>query len=144
MLIINITLVVTDRVTCHHPSYAPIFQKELSTFSLQSVLFKITTADWLVWKVVAEDTMFIKRAAQLANMSAGFTSPHLNFDCIIATPSGRVSSVVIGLRHPLSHLQGNVVPVLRSQGLQVDVLQEDLKSKIFEEKLLLVVAMLLG
>ncbi|KAJ8773060.1 hypothetical protein K2173_028237 [Erythroxylum novogranatense] len=143
---------------------------------------------FLLCKVAAEDATFIKRAAQLADKSAGFTSPHPNFGCIIATPSGKiagegflyaqgtkpaellavevagessrgstaylnmepgdchgdhtavsalvqagVSRVVIGIRHPLSHLQGNAVRALRSQGLQVDVLQEDLKSKIFEE-----------
>ncbi|KAJ8770259.1 hypothetical protein K2173_012701 [Erythroxylum novogranatense] len=134
-----------------------------------------------------KDATFIKRTAQLADLSAGFTSPYLNFSCIIATPSGKiagkgfpyaqgtkpvellvvkvvdksskgfiaylnmepgdchgdhtvvsalvqggVSRVVIGIRHPLSHLQGNAVRAQRSPGLQVDVLQKDLKSKIFE------------
>ncbi|KAF3452470.1 hypothetical protein FNV43_RR02903 [Rhamnella rubrinervis] len=34
---------------------------------------------------------FIRRAADLADMSAGFTSPHPNFGCVIATPSGRIA-----------------------------------------------------
>ncbi|XP_043805092.1 riboflavin biosynthesis protein PYRR, chloroplastic isoform X4 [Manihot esculenta] len=37
------------------------------------------------------------------------------------------------LWHPLKHLQGNAVRALRSQGLQVDVLGEDLQSKIIED-----------
>lgn len=37
------------------------------------------------------DAGFIRRAAELADKSAGFTSPHPNFGCIIATPSGTVA-----------------------------------------------------
>lgn len=38
----------------------------------------------------------------------------------------------MGIRHPLKHLRGNGIRELRSQGLQVDVLGEDLKSKTIE------------
>ncbi|XP_015875805.3 riboflavin biosynthesis protein PYRR, chloroplastic [Ziziphus jujuba] len=136
----------------------------------------------------ASHAAYIRRAAELADMSAGFTSPHPNFGCLIATPSGRVAGegflyaqgtkpaevlaveaagdsclgstaylnmepgdchgdhaavsalvqagirrVVVGIRHPLKHLRGNGIRELRSQGLQVDVLGEDLKSKTIEE-----------
>ncbi|GMN26089.1 hypothetical protein TIFTF001_001174 [Ficus carica] len=136
----------------------------------------------------ALDASFIRRAADLADLSAGFTSPHPNFGCLIATPSGSVAGegflyaqgtkpaeviaveaagdfcrrstaylnmepgdchgdhaavsalveagierVVVGIRHPLQHLRGNAVRALRSQGVRVDVLGEDLKSKIIEE-----------
>ncbi|KAG6737666.1 hypothetical protein POTOM_059194 [Populus tomentosa] len=134
------------------------------------------------------DAAYIKRAAQIADNSAGFTSPHPNFGCVIATPSGVVAGegylyaqgtkaaevlaveaagsfskgstaylnmepgdchgdqsavsalvqagitrVVVGIRHPLQHLHGNAIRSLRGQGLQVDVVGEDLKSKIMEE-----------
>ena len=39
----------------------------------------------------ARDAGFIRRAAELADLSAGFTSPHPNFGCVIATPSGSVA-----------------------------------------------------
>ncbi|XP_050242337.1 riboflavin biosynthesis protein PYRR, chloroplastic isoform X1 [Quercus robur] len=136
----------------------------------------------------ALEAAYIRRAAELADKSAGFTSPHPNFGCVIATSSGHVagegylyaqgtkpaelqaiesagewsrratayvnlepgdchgdhtavsalvqagiSRVVVGMRHPLQHLRGNAVRALRSQGVQVDVLGEDLKSKIIEE-----------
>lgn len=134
------------------------------------------------------DAAYIKRAAQIADNSAGFSSPHPNFGCVIATPSGIVAGegylyaqgtkaaevlaveaaggfskgstaylnmepgdchgdqsavsalvqagitrVVVGIRHPLQHLHGNAIRSLRGQGLQVDVVGEDLKSKIMEE-----------
>ncbi|XP_012085769.1 riboflavin biosynthesis protein PYRR, chloroplastic isoform X2 [Jatropha curcas] len=136
----------------------------------------------------SKDTAFIRRAAELADMSAGLSSPHPNFGCVITTASGNVAGegylyaqgtrpaevqaaeaaggwskgataylnmepgdchgdhtavsalveagitrVVVGIRHPLRHLQGNSIRALRSQGLQVDVLGEDLQSKIVEE-----------
>lgn len=40
--------------------------------------------------------------------------------------------MVIGLRHPLQHLRGNAIRAFRSQGLQVEVLGEDLNSKLIE------------
>ncbi|XP_050206455.1 riboflavin biosynthesis protein PYRR, chloroplastic isoform X2 [Mercurialis annua] len=134
------------------------------------------------------DAAFIKRAAELADKSSGFTSPHPNFGCVIATASGNVAGegflyaqgtkpaefqaveaagewskgataylnlepgdcdgdytaisslvqagitrVVVGIRNPLRHLQGNSIRALRNQGLQVDVLGEDLQSKIIED-----------
>nr|GMD99629.1 riboflavin biosynthesis protein PYRR, chloroplastic [Ipomoea batatas] len=141
------------------------------------------------------DASFIKRAAELADKSAGFTAPHPNFGCVITTADGGrggaatvgegylyaegttaaevqaveaagelcrgavaylnmepgdsgsdttavsaliqagISRVVIGIRHPLQHLRGSAIRALRSEGLQVDVLGEDLDSKIFEEAL---------
>ncbi|KAF4360218.1 hypothetical protein F8388_016750 [Cannabis sativa] len=135
----------------------------------------------------ARDAAYIQRAVELADMSAGFTSPHPNFGCVIATTSSTVAGegflyaqgtkpaevlaveaagercrtstaylnmepgdchgdhaavsalveagiarVVVGIRHPLQHLRGNAVRALRGQGVQVDVLGEDLKSKIIE------------
>ncbi|KAM7279590.1 hypothetical protein ACFE04_006724 [Oxalis oulophora] len=135
----------------------------------------------------SHDAVYIRRAAQLADKSAGFTSPHPNFGCVIATPNNVVGEgylyaqgtkpaeiqaveaaadscrgataylnmepgdchgdhtavsalvqagitrVVVGIRNPLQHLRGNAIRALRSQGLQVDVLGEDLQSKIMEE-----------
>ncbi|KAJ0014574.1 hypothetical protein Pint_21261 [Pistacia integerrima] len=130
----------------------------------------------------AQDAAYVRRAADLADKSAGFTSPHPNFGCVIATSTGKVAGegylyaqgtkpaevlaveaggewcrsataylnlepgdchgdhtaagitrVVVGIRNPLQHLRGNAVRALRSQGLQVHVLGEDLQSKIIEE-----------
>lgn len=39
----------------------------------------------------ANDAAFIRRAADLAEMSAGLTSPHPNFGCVIATSTGKVA-----------------------------------------------------
>jgi len=39
----------------------------------------------------ALDAGYIRRAALIADKSAGFTSPHPNFGCVIATPSGDVA-----------------------------------------------------
>lgn len=39
----------------------------------------------------AEDAAYIRRAADLADKSAGFTSPHANFGCVIATSTGKVA-----------------------------------------------------
>lgn len=38
----------------------------------------------------AFDSAYIKRAAEIADRSAGFTSPHPNFGCVIATAPGNV------------------------------------------------------
>ncbi|KAK0591791.1 hypothetical protein LWI29_008121 [Acer saccharum] len=136
----------------------------------------------------ADDAAYIRRAVDLSEKSAGFTSPHPNFGCVIATSTGKVAGegylyaqgtkpaevlaveaggercrgataylnlepgdchgdhtavsalvqagitrAVVGIRHPLQHLRGKAVCALRSQGLQVDVLGEDLQSKVMEE-----------
>lgn len=39
----------------------------------------------------AQDLSYIRRAADLSDKSAGFTSPHPNFGCVIATRSGEVA-----------------------------------------------------
>ncbi|KAF8402157.1 hypothetical protein HHK36_013109 [Tetracentron sinense] len=131
----------------------------------------------------------IRRAAEIADKSTGFTSPHPNFGCVIAmggnvigegylyaqgtkcaelqaVEAGRdmckgasayinmepgdchgdqtavsalvkagISRVVVGIRNPLPHLRGNAIRSLRSGGVQVDVLGEDLQSKMIEEAL---------
>ncbi|KAK4791033.1 hypothetical protein SAY86_031446 [Trapa natans] len=135
------------------------------------------------------EAKFIHRAVDLSDKSAGISSPHPNFGCVIATPGGNVvgegylyaqgtkpaevqavemagaeicrgataylnmepgdchgdhtaisalveagiARVVVGMRHPLQHLRGKAVRALRSQGVHVDVLGEDLHSKVIEE-----------
>jgi hypothetical protein len=39
---------------------------------------------------------------------------------------------VVGLRHPLKHLRGKAIQSLRNEGIQVDVVGEDLHSKLFK------------
>ncbi|XP_024626911.1 riboflavin biosynthesis protein PYRR, chloroplastic isoform X2 [Medicago truncatula] len=157
-----------------------------NTFSFSSIICKCKASNDT--HNHALDAGYIRRAALIADKSAGFTSPHPNFGCVIATPSGDVAGegylyaqgtspaevqavtsagercrgataylnmepgdcdgdntavsallqggvkrVVIGMRHPLQHFRGNAVRALRSQGLQVDLLGEDLTSKIIED-----------
>ncbi|KAL3838545.1 hypothetical protein ACJIZ3_023136 [Penstemon smallii] len=45
---------------------------------------------------LAFDAAFTKRAAELADKSAGFTAPHPNFGCVIATESADGERVVVG------------------------------------------------
>ncbi|GFQ00391.1 riboflavin biosynthesis protein pyrr chloroplastic [Phtheirospermum japonicum] len=45
---------------------------------------------------LAFDSAYIKRAAELADKSAGFTAPHPNFGCVIATTAGGGERVVVG------------------------------------------------
>ncbi|KAK6156465.1 hypothetical protein DH2020_010713 [Rehmannia glutinosa] len=45
---------------------------------------------------LAFDAEYIKRAAELADKSAGSTAPHPNFGCVIATTSGSGERVVLG------------------------------------------------
>lgn len=40
--------------------------------------------------------------------------------------------MVIGLRHPSKHLRGSAIQAFRSEGVQVDVLGEDLQSDVVE------------
>ncbi|KAK3157954.1 hypothetical protein QOZ80_2AG0130780 [Eleusine coracana subsp. coracana] len=145
----------------------------------------------------AHDALLLRRAADVADRSAGLTSPHPNFGCVIARPQletdsveawvvgegflyaqgttcaellaaqeagehargataylnlepgdcygdstavaslvqAGITRVVVGLRHPLNHLRGKAIQALRSEGIQVDVVGEDLQSKTFEEAL---------
>ncbi|KNA13894.1 hypothetical protein SOVF_112550 [Spinacia oleracea] len=134
------------------------------------------------------DAYYIKRAVELADKSAGFSSPHPNFGCIIeagrvvgegylyaqgttsaevqavqaagdwcrgataylnmecgdchgehtavsALVQARVKRVVVGMRHPSKHMRGNAIQALRSEGIRVDVLGEDLQSDVVQDAL---------
>ncbi|KAL0322295.1 UNVERIFIED_CONTAM: Riboflavin biosynthesis protein PYRR, chloroplastic [Sesamum calycinum] len=159
-----------------------------------SIVCRATPATSSSSSSLAFDAAYIKRAAELADKSAGFTAPHPNYGCVIATTSGNgervvvgegylyaqgttpaelqaveaagescrgataylnmepnhcladyvavsalvqagIARVVIGIRHPLPHLRGKAVRALRSEGLLVDVLGEDLQCKTVEEGL---------
>ncbi|KAG6409451.1 hypothetical protein SASPL_127490 [Salvia splendens] len=45
---------------------------------------------------LAFDAAYVKRAADLADKSAGFTAPHPNYGCVIAASSGNGEKVVVG------------------------------------------------
>jgi diaminohydroxyphosphoribosylaminopyrimidine deaminase/5-amino-6-(5-phosphoribosylamino)uracil reductase len=60
-----------------------------NTFSFSSIICKCKAS--LDNHSHALDAGYIRRAAHLADKSAGFTSPHPNFGCVIATPSGHVA-----------------------------------------------------
>ncbi|XP_008775896.2 riboflavin biosynthesis protein PYRR, chloroplastic [Phoenix dactylifera] len=137
----------------------------------------------------AQEAALVRRAAEVADLSAGFSAPHPNSGCLITmgwdvvgqgflyaqgtkcaelqavemagglargataylnlepddcygdrTPvsslvQAGISRVVVGLRHPLEHLRGKAIKSLRSEGVQVDVVGEDLNGKVFEEAL---------
>eukprot|EP00208_Stichococcus_sp_RCC1054_P000168 CAMPEP_0206145818 /NCGR_PEP_ID=MMETSP1473-20131121/28590_1 /ASSEMBLY_ACC=CAM_ASM_001109 /TAXON_ID=1461547 /ORGANISM="Stichococcus sp, Strain RCC1054" /LENGTH=650 /DNA_ID=CAMNT_0053542175 /DNA_START=146 /DNA_END=2099 /DNA_ORIENTATION=- len=125
------------------------------------------------------DFQHIRRAAAVADGSAGLSQPHPNAGCVLVSQDGRplcetfqraqgttsaeaqavtavradaegttaylnlepgdvhgddsavqallqagVARVVIGMRHPLSHLRGHAVGLLRSAGVRVDVVGE--------------------
>ncbi|PKA57767.1 Cycloeucalenol cycloisomerase [Apostasia shenzhenica] len=46
-----------------------------------------------------------------------------------------VSRVLVGIRHPLGHLRGKAISSLRSEGVQVEIVGEDLPSKKLEKAL---------
>uniref|UniRef100_A0A453Q3B9 5-amino-6-(5-phosphoribosylamino)uracil reductase n=1 Tax=Aegilops tauschii subsp. strangulata TaxID=200361 RepID=A0A453Q3B9_AEGTS len=54
---------------------------------------------------------------------------------LLPRAGARITRVVVGLRHPLKHLRGKAIQSLRSEGIQVDVVGEDLQSKLFKEAL---------
>ncbi|KAG0491117.1 hypothetical protein HPP92_007980 [Vanilla planifolia] len=137
----------------------------------------------------ASDNVLLLRAAEVSDLSAGFSAPHPNFGCVIAhggevvgegflyaqgtkcaelqavevagelargataylnmepgdchaepTPvaslvQAGISRVVIGIRHPLGHLRGRAINSLRSEGVRVEVVGEELSSKKLEKAL---------
>ncbi|XP_078156295.1 cytidine/deoxycytidylate deaminase family protein [Carex rostrata] len=161
-------------LTPHHPSSRRIITCSVAGASKHS-----------------QDVSLLRRAADLADRSAGCTSPHPNFGCVITRGSSDqvvgegflyaqgtkcaelqaveaagelarggvvylnlepgdcygdhtavsalvqagISRVVVGLRHPLQHLRGKAIQSLRSQGIQVHVLGEDLQGRQYEEAL---------
>lgn len=60
-----------------------------NTFSFSSIICKCKASNDT--HNHALDAGYIRRAALIADKSAGFTSPHPNFGCVIATPSGDVA-----------------------------------------------------
>ncbi|KAK1270968.1 hypothetical protein QJS04_geneDACA004420 [Acorus gramineus] len=51
-----------------------------------------------------QDSLYIRRAAEIADKSAGITAPHPNFGCVIATARAPDASVVVG--EGFLHAQG--------------------------------------
>ncbi|GKV40189.1 hypothetical protein SLEP1_g47858 [Rubroshorea leprosula] len=58
---------------------------------------------------------------------------HGDHTAVSALVQAAIQRVVVGIRHPFQHLRGNSIRALRSQGLHVEVLGEDVQSKIVEE-----------
>ncbi|KAJ7976617.1 Riboflavin biosynthesis protein PYRR chloroplastic [Quillaja saponaria] len=110
----------------------------------------------------AQEAAYIRRAAEIADKSAGFTSPHPNFGCVIATASGNIAgegylyaqgtkpaevqaveaagdlcrgaTAYLNLEPGDCHDDPTAVSALVQAKIgRVDVLGEDLRSKIFEE-----------
>lgn len=60
-----------------------------NTFSISSLICKCKSSNDT--HPHALDAGYIRRAAHIADKSAGFTSPHPNFGCVIATPTGDIA-----------------------------------------------------
>lgn len=72
-------------------------------------------------------------ATAYLNMEPG--DCHGDRTAVSALVKAGITRAVVGIRHPLQHLRSHALRAMRSEGLQVDVLGEDLKSKIVEEAL---------
>ncbi|KAG9152527.1 hypothetical protein Leryth_016439, partial [Lithospermum erythrorhizon] len=76
-------------------------------------------------------------ALEAASGSCNGATAYLNMEpgdhsSISALVKAGIARVVIGIRHPSQHLRGNAIRALRCEGMQVDVLGEDLQSKTLE------------
>ncbi|KAJ0733337.1 putative 5-amino-6-(5-phosphoribosylamino)uracil reductase [Helianthus annuus] len=60
---------------------------------------------------------------------------HGDYTAVSALIKAGISRVVIGMRYPLQHLRGKAIHTLRSEGLQVDVLGEDIGSGSIKSRL---------
>ncbi|GKV40175.1 hypothetical protein SLE2022_058450 [Rubroshorea leprosula] len=69
-------------------------------------------------------------AAYLHTEPGDCLGDHTAFSALV---QAGIKRVVVGIRHPLQHLRGNSIRALRGQGLHVEVLGEDIQSKIVEE-----------
>ncbi|MFS8030496.1 putative riboflavin biosynthesis protein RibD [Helianthus anomalus] len=76
---------------------------------------------------------YCRGATAYVNMEPG--DCHGDYTAVSALIKAGISRVVIGMRHPLQHLRGKAIHTLRNEGLQVDVLGEDIRSASIEDAL---------
>ncbi|KAI7736071.1 hypothetical protein M8C21_023688 [Ambrosia artemisiifolia] len=76
---------------------------------------------------------FCRGATAYVNMEPG--DCHGDYTAVSAFIKAGITRVVIGIRHPLQHLRGKAIQSLRAEGLQVDVLGEDIRSISIEDAL---------
>ncbi|KAM0059268.1 putative riboflavin biosynthesis protein RibD [Helianthus debilis subsp. tardiflorus] len=76
---------------------------------------------------------YCRGATAYVNMEPG--DCHGDYTAVSALIKAGISRVVIGMRHPLQHLRGKAIHTLRNEGLQVDVLGEDIRSGSIEDAL---------
>ncbi|XP_057519414.1 riboflavin biosynthesis protein PYRR, chloroplastic-like [Amaranthus tricolor] len=60
---------------------------------------------------------------------------HGDHTAVSALIQARIKRVVIGIRNPLEHMKGKAIQALRSEGIHVDVLGEDLHGDMVEKAL---------
>lgn len=72
-------------------------------------------------------------ATAYVNMEPG--DCHGDFTAVSSFIKAGISRVVVGIRHPLQHLRGKAIQSLRAEGLQVDVLGEDIRTASIEDAL---------
>ncbi|XP_022025666.1 riboflavin biosynthesis protein PYRR, chloroplastic isoform X2 [Helianthus annuus] len=76
---------------------------------------------------------YCRGATAYVNMEPG--DCHGDYTAVSALIKAGISRVVIGMRHPLQHLRGKAIHTLKNEGLQVDVLGEDIRSGSIEDAL---------
>ncbi|KAI7739062.1 hypothetical protein M8C21_005221 [Ambrosia artemisiifolia] len=74
---------------------------------------------------------YCRGATAYVNMEPG--DCHGDYAAVSAFIKAGITRVVIGIRHPLQHLRGKAIQTLRTEGLQVDVLGEDIRSNTIED-----------
>ncbi|KAI7731172.1 hypothetical protein M8C21_012225 [Ambrosia artemisiifolia] len=76
---------------------------------------------------------YCRGATAYVNMEPG--DCHGDYTAVSAFIKAGITRLVIGIRHPLQHLRGKAIQTLRAEGLQVDVLGEDIRSISIEDTL---------
>ncbi|KAL5566723.1 hypothetical protein UlMin_029887 [Ulmus minor] len=116
--------------TALHPNFGCVIATPSGQVAGEGFLYAQGTKPAEVLAVEAAGE-FSRRSTAYLNLEPG--DCHGDNSAVSALVQAGIERVVVGIRHPLQHLRGNAVEALRSQGVQVDVLGEDLRSKIIEE-----------
>jgi diaminohydroxyphosphoribosylaminopyrimidine deaminase/5-amino-6-(5-phosphoribosylamino)uracil reductase len=101
-------------------------------------LFTELTSLWPAQGTASAEVQAVRQAGEGARGATAYLNLETG-DChgddtsVTALVQSRVRRVVVGLRHPLSHLRGKAVQALRHSGIRVDVAGEGSGSPEMEE-----------